>query len=102
MITLLFRMKIREGKEEEALEQLQTMCTAVEKHEPRTIAYVYHRLQDDPMTVVLYESYVDEAALQTHVKTPHMAESQASLPELFDTSEIHAERIERIAGFARG
>ena len=102
MITLLFRMKIREGKEEEALEQLQKMATAVGQNEPGALAYVFHRLQDDPMTVVLYESYGDDDAFQAHMKTPHMAEFQASISMLFDTSEIHVERLDRVAGFARG
>ena len=102
MVTLLFRMRIQDGKEEEALAQLQKMANAVGENEPGALAYVFHRLQEDPMTVVLYESYVDDAAFQAHMKTPHMAELQSSISSLFDTSEMRVERLDRVAGVARG
>jgi len=102
MITLIFRMRIQDGKEREALAQLEKMATAVAENEPGALAYVYHRWLDDPSQVVLYESYQDEAALQAHMKTPHMAEAQASLSALFDTSSIDVKRLDRVAGFMRG
>ncbi len=36
------------------------------------------------------------------MKTPRMAELRASVSEWFDTSEIHAERLDRVAGVAGG
>ena len=102
MITLIFRMKIQDGKEQEALEQLEKMATAVAENEPGALAYAFHTSQEDPNEVVLYESYEDEAAFQAHMKTPHMDELRASVSELFDTSEFEATRLERVAGVSRG
>ena len=100
MITIIFRMRIKEGKEEEALATLITMTEAVEAEEPNTAAYLFHRSQEDPFEVVLFESYPDDTALQHHMKTPHMGEMRAHLAELFDTSQIKVERLDRIGGFA--
>ena len=101
MITIIFRIKIKEGKEAEALAEIEKMVSAVEANEPETLAYVFHKLQDDPMQLVLFESYVDDDAFQAHMKTPHMAAFQASVRDAFDTSEIQVTRLERIAGVVR-
>ena len=101
MITILFRMKIRNGKEEEALASLRKMAETASASEPDTLAYVFHRSQEDPASVVPYEAYADNAALQSHVQSPHMAEFQETVAELFDTSEMPVERLERIAGGVR-
>ena len=101
MITILFRMKMRNGKEEPALASLRKMAEAVSASEPNTLAYVFHRSQDDAADVVLYEAYPDKAALQAHVQSPHMAEFQTSVAELFDTSAIKVDALKRIAGFVR-
>ena len=102
MVSLIFRMKIKDGKEDEALAEMEKMAAAVEANEPGVLAYVFHRLKDDPMQLVLYESYVDDDAFQAHMKTPHMAVFQASIAGAFDTSEIQVTRLERIAGVVRG
>ena len=102
MITLIFRMKIKNGKEAEAIEQMEKMAEAVEANEPGVLAYVFHRLRDDPMPPVPFESYVDDDAFQANMKTPHMAAFQASVRDAFDTSEIQVTRLERVAGVVRG
>ena len=101
MITILFRMKMKNGKEEPALASLRTMAEAVSASEPDTLAYVFHRSQEDAADVVLYEAYPDEAALQAHVRSSRMAEFRTSLAELFDTSAIKVDALKRISGFVR-
>ena len=90
MVSLIFRMKIKDGKEAEAIEQMEKMAEAVEANEPGVLAYVFQRLRDDPMQLVLFESYVDDDAFQ------------ASVRDAFDTSEIQVTRLERVAGVVRG
>ena len=102
MTTLIFRAKMREGKEDEALARLSAMCAAVEANEPDTLAYVFHRSQDDPSQAVLFESYASPEALQAHMETPHMAELRTAFGELFDMSQVNAERMDPVAGFSRG
>lgn len=101
MVTIVFRAKMKEGKEDEALEQLRKMTETVEAEEKSTLAYIFHRSIDNPSEVVLFEAYEDDAALQAHTKTPHMAKLRTAFAELFDLSEIKVERLERVGGFAR-
>ncbi len=101
MISIIFRAKMKEGKEDEALEQLRKMAETVEAEEKSTLAYIFHRSQDNPSEVVLFEAYEDDDALQAHTKTPHMAELRTAFNEFFDLSDIKFERLERIGGFAR-
>ena len=101
MITVIARMKIKEGKETEALAALTKMTAAVEANEPGAIAYVCHRLVDDPSQVIFFEVYADDGAFQSHMQTPHMGEMRAGFAELFDPSGFKIERLERIGGFAR-
>ena len=101
MVTIIFRMRIQDGKEDEALAALEKMCAAVDEKEPGTLAYVFHRLLDDANQLVLYESYVDDEALQSHVKTPHFAELRVATAEFFDTTNIEVTRLDRIAGVVR-
>jgi quinol monooxygenase YgiN len=101
MNTIIFRMRIKEGKEEAALEQLRKMASAVEANEPGALAYIAHRTLDDPNEVVFFELYEDDAAFKLHGETPHMAEMRASVPELFDLSQVKMERLDRVGGFSR-
>lgn len=101
MITIIFRMKMQEGKEEEALAGLRKMTEAVEAEEPNAAAYLFMRPQDDPLEVVLFESYADDAAFKNHMQTPHMAAFRDKLADLFDTSHIKVDRLDRVSGFVR-
>ena len=101
MVTIIFRTKMQAGKEEKALEALRAMAETVQAQEPATLSYLFHRSQQDPSEIVLFEIYADEAALQAHGQTPHMGELRAAFAGLFDTSSVKIERLERVGGFAR-
>ena len=102
MVTIIFRMRLKEGKEEEGLEQLRKMAESVQAQEAGALAYLCHRSQDDPSEIVFFEKYADDAAFQAHAQTDHMGEMRASFSELFDPSQVKIERLDQIAGFARG
>jgi quinol monooxygenase YgiN len=74
----------------------------VQEQEPGALAYLCHRSQDDPSEIVFFEMYADDDAFQAHGQTPHMGEMRASFSELFDLSQVKIERLDQIAGFARG
>lgn len=42
--------------------------------EPGCLAYRFHQSIDDPDAFLVYEEYVDEAALEAHVQTAHFRE----------------------------
>ena len=45
--------------------------TAASREEPGCVSYIAHFVEGDPGTVLIYEQYVDEAALEHHRTTPH-------------------------------
>ncbi|MDP3767888.1 MAG: antibiotic biosynthesis monooxygenase family protein [Dehalococcoidia bacterium] len=101
MVTIIFRMKAKEGKEDEAVARLRKMAEAVEAQEPETLAYVFHQSKQDPTELVLFEVYTNDDALQRHTRTEHMAELRNGLDAVADLSQVKAERLDRVAGFVR-
>ncbi len=101
MVTIIARMKIREGKEEEALAKVTTMAEAVLANEPGALAYIAHRNQEDPSEIVFFEHYADDAAFEAHMQTAHMGEMRESFAEIFDPASVKSERLDRIAGDVR-
>ena len=47
------------------------LLAAESRREPGCVSYVPHQLQDDPNTVIIYEQYRDQAALEAHRDSPH-------------------------------
>ena len=45
--------------------------TLASRQEPGCVSYIPHTLTSDPDTVVIYEQYQDEAALEAHRATSH-------------------------------
>jgi len=101
MITVIFRAKMKEGKEEEALKTMGEMAETVQANEPGALVYLVHRLQDDPSQLIVFECYADAAAFKGHAGTPHMADMRAAFAELFDTTQVKLERLERKGGYSR-
>ena len=101
MVTILFKMKAKEGKEQEVVERLKKMSAAVEAEEPDTLAYIFHQSQQDPKELVLFEVYANDDALQNHMKTPHMMELRDGLGDIADLTQVSADRLDRVAGFVR-
>jgi quinol monooxygenase YgiN len=101
MITLIFRAKMKAGKEDEALAKMRGMVESVQASEPGVLTYAFHRVQDDPSELVFWEAYADDEAFKAHAGTPHMGEMRSFFGELFDTTTVKLERMERVAGFVR-
>lgn len=101
MVTVIFRAKMKPGKEEEALAAFQNMVEKTEANEPGVVVYALHRLRDDPSELIFYEAYKDDEAFKSHLGTEHVAAMRGTLADLFDTTSVKMERLERIAGFAR-
>jgi len=47
--------------------------TELTRQEPGCDSYVPHAVESEPDTVVIYEQYVDEAAVEHHRQSPHFA-----------------------------
>jgi len=66
-------MRAHPGRRADLLEVLRELVDAAATGEPGTLVYVMHEAADDPDTVVSYELFADEAALETHKASPVVA-----------------------------
>ena len=73
MLSFTVRMRFAEADHEAIQANLEAL-THGSRNEAGCISYVCHFLSDDPSTVLIYEQYTDEAALEFHRKTPHFKE----------------------------
>jgi quinol monooxygenase YgiN len=62
------------GKGDRVKTSLESMAPLVKQLEPGCALYQVSRSNDNPDLFLLYEQYVDEAALQAHRETPHFKE----------------------------
>jgi quinol monooxygenase YgiN len=58
-------------EEREAIADALRHLTAASRQEPGCISYIAHQVQSAPDTVLIYEQYKDEAALDAHKESAH-------------------------------
>jgi quinol monooxygenase YgiN len=73
MLTFTVRMRFEES-DHEAIQKNLIALTHGSRQEPGCVSYIAHFVSDDPTTVLIYEQYVDDAALEVHRATPHFKE----------------------------
>ncbi|MGH7933030.1 MAG: putative quinol monooxygenase [Candidatus Binataceae bacterium] len=83
-ITLIARIKAKQGSEQKLEEAFRDMIKKVRANEPGCQAYVLHRNNDDATQFVWYEVYQDQAAFDLHRKTDHMKEMGGRIADLLD------------------
>lgn len=70
MVTFIVRMRFAPEDREQVAGLLRELALA-SRQEPGCVSYLPHTTETDPSTVVLYEQYRDQAALDLHRSTPH-------------------------------
>lgn len=70
MISFTVRMTFSAEDHDKVAEDLRQLTVASRK-EPGCISYIPHFVEGDDLTVLIYEQYKDEAALEHHRNTPH-------------------------------
>ena len=70
MLSFTVRMTFEQLDCEEVAECLRHL-TVASRQEPGCVSYVPHFVEGDACTVLIYEQYEDEAALEHHRNTPH-------------------------------
>lgn len=70
MLSFTVRMRF-EGDDHEKVKNLLEHLTAASRQEPGCVSYIAHFIADDPTTVLIYEQYVDDAALDFHRASAH-------------------------------
>jgi len=73
MVSFTVRMTFRPEDREEIAVILREL-TAASRQELGCISYIPHRVESDPDSIVIYEQYRDQAALDAHRKSPHFAQ----------------------------
>jgi quinol monooxygenase YgiN len=76
MVSFTVRLSFEEGDREIIAEMLRQL-TPASRQEPGCVNYIAHFVEDEPRTVLIYEQYVDEAALEYHRNSPHFLQYAA-------------------------
>jgi quinol monooxygenase YgiN len=61
-------------EDREHIDELVRLLTLASRDEAGCVSYTPHWLREEPATLMIYEQYVDQAALDAHHATPHVLE----------------------------
>jgi quinol monooxygenase YgiN len=70
MLSFIVRMTFEQSDREE-INEILCHLTPASRKEPGCVSYVPHFVEGEGCTVLIYEQYADEAALEHHRNTPH-------------------------------
>jgi len=70
MLSFTVRMTFDQA-DREAIDEMLCHLSAASRKEPGCISYIPHFVEGEPCTVLIYEQYVDEAALDHHRGSAH-------------------------------
>jgi quinol monooxygenase YgiN len=73
MISFTVRMRFS-PEDHDDIERILRELTRFSRHEPGCVSYIPHFIDGDANTVLIYEQYRDEAAVEAHRATPHFAQ----------------------------
>lgn len=66
MITIIAKLKVKEGRMEEAIAIIKKLAPQIKEAEPGCVEYVPHTVRGEDHTLLLYEKYRDKEALKIH------------------------------------
>lgn len=70
MYTIMAKLTARPGKEQDLVAAIAGL-TKKTREEAGCISYTPHVVANNPSEIIIFEQYVDEAALQFHANSPH-------------------------------
>jgi quinol monooxygenase YgiN len=95
MISFTVRMRFT-PEDHDYIADILRELTRASRLEPGCVSYIPHFVDGDANTVVIYEQYVDESAVDHHRNTPHFA--QYAIGGLYQKMlERHVETLVAIA-----
>jgi quinol monooxygenase YgiN len=87
-VTYFVRMIAKEGEAERVLELLLSNPRRIEDGEPGNLAFAVHRSTDNPNEFWLYETWLDEAAVEAHESGEAFARYKEELRPLVDPESV--------------
>ena len=66
MITIIATLKVKEGKMDEVIKVLREIVPKIKEAESGCLVYIPHKVRGEDNTIIFYEKYRDEEALQVH------------------------------------
>ncbi len=73
MISFIVRLRFS-PEDHDDIERILRELTRLSRHEPGCVSYIPHFIDGDANTVLIYEQYKDEAAVEAHRASPHFAQ----------------------------
>ena len=73
MVSFTVRMTFRSEDHDEIASILREL-TVLSRQEPGCVSYIPHFVDSEPNTVLIYEQYADETAVDFHRNSPHFAQ----------------------------
>lgn len=70
MVSLLVRLKFS-SEDRAEMAEVARLLASESRREPGCVSFIPHQAQDDPDTLVLYEQYRDEDAVNAHRDSDH-------------------------------
>jgi quinol monooxygenase YgiN len=84
-VTVLWQTQAKPGREED-LKTFITAAISPSRNDPGNIDYEAHEIRDRPGAFVIYERWVNRAALDAHLNAPRMTELVPRMLELIEGS----------------
>ena len=66
MIILIAKVKVKEGKMDEAVKALKEIVPKIKEAEPGCLVYIPHTVRGEDNAIIFYEKYQDQEALKVH------------------------------------
>ena len=112
MICFVAELTIKPGREAGALKLVRAAACGARRGQPGTLVYFVHQVtkgakQPKPTrTLLFYECYRNQAALNAHLASPSWQAIEAQWPRSFEGKPLVGKGItltglQRLAGFAR-
>ena len=87
MLTILFTMTVKAGREAEFIELAGEMMRSTREQDDGCIAYTIHAKEGAPREFVLYEQWRDQEAVQRHLQRLLAEVGQERFAAFFEKTE---------------
>jgi len=85
---LVVRFTVRPGAEAQFDALVAKTAAGIRDHEPGTLVYACHTVQDQPRQRIFYELYQNRAAFDAHEQTAHTRQFLAERGALLESTEV--------------